>query len=349
MKSEGIAAHSWRGRLIALGVVSLGAILAVYTLRLSRTRPSSSDASIDADVVHVASAVGGRIIMIGVKENAWVHKGAVLYRIDPQPHQLVVAQAEADLALARAQLGTQRRAVSTQRSNAVIAREQITTAQQNYALAARTAERLRPLTKKGYVPNQVLDQAEVDAHDAATQLDQALAEQVATREAIDTVDAGEAAVAARVAALALAKRELEDTVVSAPHDGFVVGLGVSTGEFVVPGQTLFTLVNSEDWYAVVNLRETDLAAVRPGDCATVYSMIDRHVPIKGTIEGIGWGVADADRINFPRSVPYVERSLNWVRVAQRFPVRVRLEGAPQILMRLGASAVVEIAHGSECH
>jgi multidrug efflux system membrane fusion protein len=77
-------------------------------------------------------------------------------------------------------------------------------------------------------------------------------------------------------------------------------------------------------------------------------MLDRKVPIKGIVQGIGWGVADQDRVNVPRSVPYVERSLNWVRVAQRFPVRVRLEQPPKELMRLGASAVVEIKHGAAC-
>ena len=77
-------------------------------------------------------------------------------------------------------------------------------------------------------------------------------------------------------------------------------------------------------------------------------MIDRSQPIKGVAEGIGWGVLDEERINLPRSVPYVQRSLNWVRVAQRFPVRVRLEKPPEQLMRLGASAVVEVKHGDTC-
>ena len=77
-------------------------------------------------------------------------------------------------------------------------------------------------------------------------------------------------------------------------------------------------------------------------------MIDRSQPIKGTVDGIGWGVLDTERVNLPRALPYVERSLNWVRVAQRFPVRVRLQDPPQQLMRLGASAVVEVKHGSAC-
>ena len=117
---------------------------------------------------------------------------------------------------------------------------------------------------------------------------------------------------------------------------------------VIPTQSLFTLINAEEWFAVANFRETDLSSISVGDCATVFSMLDRKVPIKGIVQGIGWGVVDQDRVNIPRSVPYVERSLNWVRVAQRFPVRISLQEPPPELMRLGASAVVEIKHGAAC-
>jgi multidrug efflux system membrane fusion protein len=123
---------------------------------------------------------------------------------------------------------------------------------------------------------------------------------------------------------------------------------VLSGEVVIPSQSLFTLIDTETWYAVANFRETELREIAIGDCVTAYSMIDRRRPIKGRVESIGWGVLDPGRINLPRSVPYVERSLNWVRVAQRFPVRVRLEQPPQDLMRLGASAVVEVKHGAAC-
>ena len=119
-------------------------------------------------------------------------------------------------------------------------------------------------------------------------------------------------------------------------------------EIVAPMQNLFTLVTTGKWYAVVNFRETDLKFIAPEDCATVYSMIDRRTPIKGVVESIGWGVLDTDRVNLPKNMPYVERSLNWVRVAQRFPVRVRLMNPPENLMRLGASAVVEVKHGAAC-
>jgi multidrug efflux system membrane fusion protein len=348
MKASKARKFGTAGKIISAAIVVAAGGLAYYAATTSKALPTTDAASIDAEVVHVAAAVGGRIIQIGVHENSRVKKGELLFQIDPLPYQLLVAQAQADLDLATAGLETQKRYVSTQRSSAEIAAGQVKTAHANYELAARTAARLRPLNAKGYVPGQQLDQADVTARDAATAYQQAMVQKDAAEQAIDTVQAGESAVAAREAALALAKRNLEETTVRAAHDGLVVGLTVSTGEMIAPSQTLFTLINTEEWTAVADLRETDLSVVHMGDCATVYSMLDRRIPIKGRIEGIGWGVLDTEQINLPRGAPYVQRSLNWVRVAQRFPVRVRLESPPEQLMRLGASAVVEVKHGSQC-
>jgi membrane fusion protein, multidrug efflux system len=313
-----------RRRLISIAIVAFAVALALYALHDSSTHPTSSDSSIDADVVHVAAAVGGRIIQLPVSENARVAEGDLLFQIDPLPYRLAVEQSAADLDIAS--------------SNAVVAADQTKSAQENHNLAARSLERLRPLASKGYVPQQQLDQAQVLEKDTATKLIQAQ----------ELKAAAEATMRARKAALALAQRQLDDTTVRASHNGLVVGLKVSTGEMVIPAQSLFTLINTDEWFAVASFRETNLSAIAIGDCATVFSMIDRKVPIKGVVQGIGWGVTDQNVINIPRSVPYVERSLNWVRVAQRFPVRIRVENPPQQLMRLGASAVVEIKHGAAC-
>ena len=329
---------------IAIIVAGLGVALAIL---LTRT-PSTDDAAIDADVVHVAAAVGGRILELPVRENDLVTKGTLLFQIDPVPYRLAVGQAAANLDLACAALETQRRFVSTQRSNVAIANGQARRAETNLGLSTRTEDRLKPLTDKGYVPQQQLDQAQVAHRDAATSLAQAQEQERAARRAVDTVAAAEAGVEAAKAALDNAQRALDDTTVRAMHEGRVVGLSVSTGEMVLPSQALFTLVNTEEWFAIANLRETQLHEVAVGDCATVYSMIDRGRPIKGVVIGVGWGVLDDDRIDLPRSVPYVKPSVNWVRVAHRFPVRIRLEGAPSALVRLGASAEVQVRHGVAC-
>jgi membrane fusion protein, multidrug efflux system len=348
MKAAGKSHFAARGRLISIVIIVLAAAIALYTLHESHVYPTTSDSSLDADVVHLAAAVSGRILEIPVAENTRVAQGDLLFQIDPVPYRLAVAQAEADLHIAEAQLETQRRVVSTQRSTALIAANETKNAFENHELAKRTADRLRPLAANGYVPKQQLDQAEVAERDTATALVQARERHAAAVVAIDTEAAAEATVRARRAALAIAQRALEDTTVRAPHNGLVVGLTISSGETIAPAQSVFTLINTDEWFAVANFRETELGAIAIGDCATVFSMIDRRVPLKGEVQGTGWGVADQDRINLPRSVPYVERSLNWVRVAQRFPVRIRLENPPPDLMRLGASAVVEIKHGAQC-
>jgi membrane fusion protein, multidrug efflux system len=348
MKHAGKSHFATRGRLITFAIVALAVAVAVYGAHESNVRPTSSDSSIDADVVHVAAAVGGRVLEIAVSENTRVRKGDLLFQIDPVPYRLAVAQAEAELSLAEAQLETQRRVISTQRSTATIVGDETRNAQDNHELAKRTAARLRPLAASGYVPKQQFDQAQVAERDTATRLRQSEERAAAAVRAIDTEAAGEAAVSARRAALAIAQRALDNTTVRAPHDGLVVGLTISTGEMVAPAQSLFTLINTEEWFAVANFRETEIDAIAIGDCATVFSMINRRRAIKGVVQGIGWGVLDQGRISLPRSVPYVERSLNWVQVAQRFPVRVRLEDPPPLLMRIGATAAVEIKHGSQC-
>jgi multidrug efflux system membrane fusion protein len=336
-------------RLVSLLIIAIAVVTGIFVWHHGVLFPSTDDATIDADIVHVAAEVPGRIIDIPVAENVSVHKGDILFRIDPVPYRLSVDQARADLALAEAQLGTQRRAVATQQSAATIAAAQINRATINLDLATRTVARLSPLAARGFVPTEQLDQAQTAERDAATSLQQAREQAAAAVTAIDTVGATEAAVAARRAALSIAQRQLADTVVRATHDGLVVGLTESSGEMVIAGQALFTLISSDAWYAVGNFRETQLSTVSVGDCATVYSMIDRSHPIAGVVQGIGWGVLDEERLSVPFAVPYVERSLNWVRVAQRFPVRILLKDPPPLLTRLGASAVIEIRHGTACH
>ncbi len=312
------------------------------------SNPYSDDASIDADVVHIAPSVSGRIVRLNVTENQHVRAGDVMFEIDPEPFKLRVDLATADLKVAEALLDTQKRTVATETANASIANDQIAQARSSLRLATDTLDRLQPLLGKGYVSAQQVDDARTAKQKAETAYAQAVTQAAASNTAIGTIDSAVANVEARRATLALAERDLRDAIVQAPHDGRVTGLNVETGEYVALAQSLFTLVVSEDWFASANFRETELGRIAVGSCAIAYSLIDRTIPIKGRVDGIGWGVTDQDKINLPRDVPYVAKSVNWVRVEQRFPVRVRLENPPENLMRLGASAVVEIRPEDKC-
>lgn len=337
------------GRVIAAIVVLVALVFVILSMRSNALYPGTDDAAIDADIVHVAATVGGRILKIGPEENASVKRGDLLFQIDPEPYRLAVQQARADLAIARAELGTRGKIVQNLKAQTVAASQAASRAATEYQLASRTAARLRPLEAQGYVSKQQLDTVQTQARQAETGVALARTQQAVANTAVDTAAAAEASVAARQAALTLAEFNLRQTTVLAPQDGRIVGLTVATGEIVAPSQSIFTLVAANEWFVNANFRETELRGIRLGDCVTAFSMLDRGRALRGIVQGIGSGVGDQDRINLPRSVPYVEKSLNWVRVAQRFPVRIRLIAPPDQLVRLGASAVVQIRGGVACH
>jgi membrane fusion protein, multidrug efflux system len=335
-------------RLIAAVVIGAAAAGLLSYLRELRLNPYTDDASIDADVVHLAPTVAGRIVRLPITENQLVRAGDVLFEIDPEPFRLRVALAEADLKAAEALLDTRRRNVSGETSNAASANEQVSQARTSLQLASNTLSRLQPLLPKGYVSVQQVDDAQTAKRKAEVAYTQATLQAAAAKSTINTTDEAEAAVQARRATLALAERDLREATVRAPHDGRVTGLSVRSGETISPAQSLFTLVVTEEWFASANFRETDLSAIAVGSCAVAYSLIDRRTAIHGRVDGIGFGVKDGDRTDLPRGVPYVAKSVNWVRVDQRFPVRVRLVDPPEQLMRLGASALVQIRPGDRC-
>lgn len=335
---------------IAIGVIIvLAAILSGwFILRENARNPMSEDAVIGSNLVRISSEVPGRIESIHVTENSRVKKGDLLFTIDPYVYQLQVDQARADLQIAEAAMDTQHRTVIAEQSNSGVTNDQITAARTNLQLATQTLARLKPLEAKGYVTKQQVDDATTVKRNAEVMLQQALKQSVAAEALVSNTDSTQALVSARRAALAIAERMLANTEIRAPHDGLVVGLRTSSGEFVVPDQVIFTLIDTQLWHAAAYYRETDLQNIHIGSCATVYVLADRSKTMKGRVQGIGWGVMSEDQLNIPRSLPYVPKSLNWVRVEQRFPVRIVLDNPPPDLMRVGATAVAIVRNDNDC-
>jgi multidrug efflux system membrane fusion protein len=336
------------GILIAVLCMSAAIVASIFVSRHDDAYPTSDSGALDAELIHVASVVGGRLIELRVHENQHVRKGDFLYQIDPEPYKLTVQQAEANVALMKADLANQKRFLAVRVAQAETAKGQVARAESNRDLANRTITRLAPLANQSYIPKQQYDQARVLGNDADISLTQAREQAKAADTAIGDVAGAEAALAASEATLARVKYELRQTRVVAPADGYVTSLRVQSGEVLIPSQVLFTLVLDDEWYAIANLRETNLSSIKIGDCATVYSMIDRSTPIPGTVSSIGWGVLSGDSLGVGRSLPFVPRQMDWVHVAQRFPVRVHLKAPQPLLMRMGATAVVEFRHGAAC-
>jgi len=330
-------------RLIGLVIAVVSFVAAVvgiyFSLNEINSSPRTDVAEISAPTIHVSPTVPGRIVSIAVQNNASVKKGDVLFQIDPQPYQLRLDQAQAELRAAQSEVEQGGRNIATAQSNADVAAKQIERARFNAELARQTLERLEPLLPKGYVTAQQVDQARTAYNDAQVSLAQALQQSQGANQIIGTLDTRKAQVDVAQAAVALAQRDLDNTTVRAPFDGKVTGLEVAPGEYVVTAQSVFTLIDTSHWEAVAFFRETELDAIRLGSAADVFVMADRSQRISGEVESIGWGVRSEESANI-LGLPIVSSSLNWVRVAKRFPVYVKLHEPPQELMRIGASAIV---------
>ena len=151
------------------------------------------------------------------------------------------------------------------------------------------------------------------------------------------------------AAIDTAQYNFDNCRITAPFSARVTNLTISQGAYATAGQHIFTLIDTRVWWAVANFRETQLKHIHPGMRADVYVLSRPDVHFNGVVDSVGFGVTpDADLIGTlsQPGLPDVQRTLNWVHLASRFPVRVRIESQASELFRLGESAVVVIRGNS---
>ncbi|WP_137152043.1 multidrug transporter subunit MdtN [Devosia sp. FKR38] len=332
------------GKAIGYSVFALTAVLIYFAWSAGAANPRSDVAEIEAPVVQISPTVPGRVISISVQNNQAVRKGDVLFQVDPEPYQLRLDQAQAELRAAESELAQGGRNIATAQSNADVAQKQIERAQFNADLAKQTLDRLEPLLERGFVTAQQVDQARTAYNDALVSFDQSLQSSAGATQVIGTLDTRQAQVDTAKATVALMQRDLDNTIVRAPFDGLVTGLIMPPGQYVVTGAPLFSMIDTSGWEAVAFFRETELLNIAIGDTAEVFVMAESGQPISGTVSAIGWGVRSADAATI-LGLPIVSNSLNWVKVAKRFPVYVHLHEPPADLMRVGASAMVVIKAG----
>jgi multidrug efflux system membrane fusion protein len=177
-----------------------------------------------------------------------------------------------------------------------------------------------------------------------TVLEQSKAQHEQTQRAVTTLEPLTNQRGAKEAAVRTARYNLNNCRVYAPFDARVTNLTISEGAYAHVGQQVFTLIDARTWWAVANFREGQLQRIAPGMRAYVYVMSKPNVRYSGTVESIGFGVTpDADVVGrLEPGLPDVQRTLNWVHLASRYPVRVRVANPPADLFRIGQSAVVLI-------
>jgi multidrug efflux system membrane fusion protein len=152
----------------------------------------------------------------------------------------------------------------------------------------------------------------------------------------------------RAAAVRLAEYNYEQCSVNAPFDARVTNMTISEGQYAKIGQQLFTLIDTRTWWVLANFRETQIVHTAPGTPVDIYLMSAPSVRLRGVVESVGYGVTpDPDVIGrITPGLPDVQRTLNWVRLASRYPVRIRVIDPPASLLRVGEVADVIMRSGS---
>ncbi|EFC6287810.1 multidrug transporter subunit MdtN [Shigella boydii] len=328
-----------RSKFPALLVVALALVALVFVIWRIDSAPSTNDAYASADTIDVVPEASGRIVELAVTDNQAVKQGDLLFRIDPRPYEANLAKAKASLAALDKQIMLTQRSVDAQQFGADSVNATVEKARAAAKQATDTLRRTEPLLKEGFVSAEDVDRARTAQRAAEADLNAVLLQ---AQSAVSGVDALVAQRAAVEADIALTKLHLEMATVRAPFDGRVISLKTSVGQFASAMRPIFTLIDTRHWYVIANFRETDLKNIRSGTPATIRLMSDSGKTFEGKVDSIGYGVLPDDGGLVLGGLPKVSRSINWVRVAQRFPVKIMVDKPDPEMFRIGASAVANL-------
>lgn len=280
----------WSATLVVFAIAVVAA-LAIW--HRYETRPWTRDGRVRADVVRVASDMGGLVTQVLVHDNQRVSTGQLLLVLDQPRFAAALEKADAAVSSARATLALARR--ESARDNAL-----------GNLVASETRER---------------NAAKVDTELAT--LAQARAEQ-------------------RVAQL-----NVQRTEVRATTDGIITNLDLHAGDYLQPGAQALALIDTGSLRIEGYFEETKLGCITEGDAAVARLMGDNH-DVRGHVETIAAGIADDQRSSTHNLLPAVAPTYTWVRLAQRIPVRIRIDDAPSdTRLIVGRTASVTITPSAQ--
>ncbi len=304
---------------------------------VSSREVSTDNAYVKADRILIAPQVGGRVVEVAVRQNQVVKKGDLLFRIDPEPLQLAIAQNEATLAYVANTTLASRAKVTGAGTSVEAARETLSWAQRDLA-------RMQQLASQQLVSRKMLD----DARHAVAEAKTDLADAIASQSEANAVLSGDShtpltdlpGYRGAMAMLAKAKLDLAHAEVRAPVDGIIGLHDLQVGEYINVGQSAMPLVATAPIWVEANFKETELTRMHVGQKATIE--VD-------TYPGVKWhahvaSISPASGAEFS-VLPPQNATGNWVKIVQRIPVRLEIDdaqrgGAPQL--RAGMSAEVKV-------
>ena len=330
-------------KLVALLIVFGAVVLTLYVWSVLERHPRTDDAAARANVVGIVPRARGQIVKLAVQDNQLVKQGDLLFEIDPADYEQALDRAKSALAALDQQIEVGRAQDEQLKFGVKAAEAGVQRATAQLKQSGDTLHRLEPLLQKHFATAEQVDEARTKVAVAAQEV---AAEEQKLNQARAQLSQLQTLLAQRpgaVAAVKQAELDLSYCKVTAPFAGRVINLNISGGAYASIGVPVFSLLDTTKWYVVANFREAELRHMAPGSPATVYLVSAPNQRFHGRVQGIGWAVKPEGEVDLPPAgVPYVKRELNWVRVAQRFPVRIEVENPDPNLFRMGASAVAII-------
>jgi membrane fusion protein, multidrug efflux system len=339
ISQKAVLAVSRLTRVGLLVVVPLGAVIAaLYWYATGGQHVETENAYVKANIVVISTAVTGRVLEVFVRDNQPVESGTVLFRLDPQPYDIAVTGARAQMDVVRTDVMSLRAEYRATEQEAAEARSRID-------FLARQLQRQELLKEKGMTRGDTYDEARHNLEAARRRLD-------AVREKANQVLAalsGDARidpehhprfVEAKAAYDAL-MLDVARSYVKAPVTGVVSNMKLQVGEFVERGAPVFSVIESGSLWIEANYKETQLTHMRVGQPASVVADAYPDEEWPATVEAI----APATGAEFA-VLPPQNASGNWVKVVQRIPVRIKVEPAPgQTPLRAGMTVTVKVDTG----
>jgi multidrug resistance efflux pump len=323
------------GRIIGLAIVVGAVVAGLYVLRLYYVYPRTDDAYVRANVVGIAPHVSGPIVELPIHDNQHVAKGALLFVVDPRPYQAALERAEANLALTNLQIDALQDAIRSAQ-----ARQQQLAADAAYD--KQYLDRIVPLLSRHFVTANDVFNARSRLAAAQASVDSARSEVRKAHNELGQYGDFNARRKAAAAALYNAKLNVQYCYVRAPFDAYVTNLNIAVGQYANEGRQVVSLVDNRQWYVMANFRENFLDHIRPGMRVEVYLLSYPNRRFIGRVQEAGWALHQENGATVA-GLPQVEPTLNWVRLSQRFPVRIVIENRdPQRPFRMGQTAVVTV-------
>ena len=319
-------------KVVAFALIAGVALAGFSWTQIPRSHRSTDNAYVGADTVPVAAQIAGRVTQVHIKPNSTVQAGELLFELDDRQYRVAVERAQAKLAQARMQAREAQAEVTA-------AKAEVTRIEHLMGQAGTRLKRAEDLARQGFVSSQSADdaRAQVSVEGSSLEAARARVRRAATQVYAKTDE--HPAVLAASAELQQALLDLEYTRVTAPATGRVTNLRLTAGTQVQANAPLFVLVAENGYWVDANFKEGELPGIAVGQQAEVELDAMPGTAFKGIVESISPGTGAVFALLPPQNA-----TGNWVKTAQRVPVRVRLTDlANGTALPIGASASVSIS------